>query len=183
MKSGTEFAKKLWGGKPCFCVSMTSPCSLNKTVCISTKRIWQPMIQQAGAPKTAAKSVTPSVLPAVTDCDYKRSDTSLCSTKSWSRIGSLRKCRWFALKYFFGLYFKYFINLKTLELGLALPVALPGYAPGGNRILIEGCRPAQEFVIERTYVHTDSVIQTNQHNFQQAWQFSLHRKSVYCVYR
>jgi len=29
------------------------------------------------------------------------------------------------------------------------PVA-PGYAPGGNRILIAGYRPAQEFVIERS---------------------------------
>jgi len=30
------------------------------------------------------------------------------------------------------------------------PVALPGYAPCGNRILIAGYRPAQEFVIERS---------------------------------
>jgi len=29
--------------------------------------------------------------------DYKRSNTSLYSTKSWSRIGSLRQFRWFAL--------------------------------------------------------------------------------------
>jgi len=47
--------------------------------------------------------------------NYRRSDTSLYSTKSWRRIGSWRQCRWFALKYFFGLYFKYLINLKTLE--------------------------------------------------------------------
>jgi len=31
----------------------------------------------------------------------------------------------FALKYFFGLYFKYFINLQTLELGVALPRCPP----------------------------------------------------------
>jgi len=38
------------------------------------------------------------------------------------------------------------INLRTLELG---DVACPGYASAGNRILITGYRPAQEFVIER----------------------------------
>jgi len=31
----------------------------------------------------------------------------------------------FAPKYFFGLYFKYFINLKTLELGVAFPRCAP----------------------------------------------------------
>ena len=53
-------------------------------------------------------------------------------------MGSLRQFRLFALKYFFGLYSKYFINLQTLELGWHCPVALPGYAPCGNRILILG---------------------------------------------
>ena len=57
--------------------------------------------------------------------DYKRTDTSLYSTKSWSWIRSLRQFRWFALKYFFGLYFKYFINLKTLELGWHCPRCPP----------------------------------------------------------
>jgi len=80
------------------------------------------MIQQADAPKTAAKSVTPIVLLVV--IDYRRSDTSLYWTKSCSGIGSLRQVRWFVLKYFFGVYFKYFINLKTLELG-ALPPLPP----------------------------------------------------------
>ena len=88
-------------------------------------------------------------LHAVID-DYKRSDTIFHSTKSWSRMGSLRQFRWFALKYSFGLYFKCFINLKTLELGWLCPVALPGYAPCGNRFLIAGYIPAQEFVIERS---------------------------------
>jgi len=37
--------------------------------------------------------------------------------------------------------------------------------------------------LSEVYVHTDSVIQINQHHFQQSWQFSLHSKSVYCVYR
>ena len=32
-------------------------------------------------------------------------------------------------------------------------------------------------------MHTDLVIQINQHNYQQSWQFSLHGKSVYCVHR
>jgi len=35
--------------------------------------------------------------------DYKRSDASLCSTKSWNRRGSSRQFRWFALKHLFGL--------------------------------------------------------------------------------
>jgi len=30
------------------------------------------------------------------------------------------------------------------------PAAPPSYAPGGNHVLIAGCRPAQEFVIERS---------------------------------
>jgi len=58
-----------------------------------------------------------------------------------------------ALKYFLNLYFKYFINLKTLELGDIVPVVPSGYAPRGNRILIPGYRLAQAFVafvIERS---------------------------------
>jgi len=54
------------------------------------------------------------------------------------------------MTYFFGLYVKYFINLKTLALGGHWPRCLPGYAPGG------------------VHVHNDSVIQINQHNFQQS---------------
>jgi len=49
-----------------------------------------------------------------------------------------------------GLYFKYFINLKFLEMGVALHRFPHSYAPGGNRILIAGYRPAREFVIERS---------------------------------
>jgi len=37
--------------------------------------------------------------------------------------------------------------------------------------------------LSEVHVHINSVIQINQHNFQQSWQFSLPRKSVYCVYR
>jgi len=40
-------------------------------------------------------------------------------------IGYLRQFRWFALQYFFGLCFKYFINLETLEFGVALPRCPP----------------------------------------------------------
>jgi len=40
------------------------------------------------------------------------------------------------------LYFKYLINLKTFELGVALLRFPLGYAPGGNRILIADYRPA-----------------------------------------
>ena len=32
--------------------------------------------------------------------------------------------------------YKYFINLKTLELGVALPRCPPAYAPGGNRTVL-----------------------------------------------
>jgi len=37
-------------------------------------KLTQPLggMQQAGAPKTAAKSVTPIALLAVIDCDYRR---------------------------------------------------------------------------------------------------------------
>ena len=66
-------------------------------------------------------------------------------------MSSLRQFRWFAMTYFFGLYVKYFINLKTLALGGHWPRCPPGYAPGG------------------VHVHNDSVIQINQHNFQQSW--------------
>jgi len=38
-----------------------------------------------------------------------------------------------------------------LELGVALPrCPLSGYTPDGNRILIVGYKPAQEFLIERS---------------------------------
>jgi len=37
--------------------------------------------------------------------------------------------------------------------------------------------------LSEVHVHINSVIQINQHKFQQPWQFSLPRKSVYCVYR
>ena len=96
--------------------------------------------------------------------DYKRSHTSLYSIKSWIRIGTLRQCHWFALKYFLGLYFKYFINLKSLELGGHCPRRPPGYVPGGNRILTAGYRPAQAFVIERSLCAYRLVIQINQPN-------------------
>jgi len=70
------------------------------------------------------KTLLQLFLPAVID-DYKRSDASFYSTKSWSRMGSLRQFRWFARKDFFGLYLKYFINLQILELGVALPRCPP----------------------------------------------------------
>jgi len=62
----------------------------------------------------------------------------------------LRQFRSFTLKYFIGLHFKYVINLRTKELEDIVPVAPTGYTPGGNRILIAGYRPAQEFMIERS---------------------------------
>jgi len=43
--------------------------------------------------------------------------------------------------------------MKILELGNC-PVSSTAYAPGGNRILIAGYRPAQEFVIERSFMRT-----------------------------
>jgi len=47
--------------------------------------------------------------------------------------------------------FKYFINLKILELGGDCPrCPPPGYAPGGNRFVIAGNRSVQEFVIKRS---------------------------------
>jgi len=67
-------------------------------------------------------------------------------------------------------------------LGGIAPLPPPGYAPGGNRILIAGYRPEQEFVIERSSC-ANRFGNSNQHNFQQSWQFSLHRKSVYYMLR
>jgi len=45
--------------------------------------------------------------------------------------------------------------MRTKELGEdTVPVLPPGYASGGNRILIAGFRPAQAFVIEQSlYAH------------------------------
>jgi len=112
--------------------------------------------------------------------DYTRSDTSLYSTESWSRICSLRQFRWLALKYFFGLYFKYFINWKLWNWGDVSPLAtclvatvswLQVTDQRSHSWLSEGC------------MHTDLVIQINQHSYQQSWRFSLHNKSVYCVHR
>jgi len=37
--------------------------------------------------------------------------------------------------------------------------------------------------LSEVHVHINSVIQMNQQSFQQSWQFSLPRKSVYCVYK
>ena len=80
----------------------------------------------------------------------QRLDSSLFPTKSWIRKGSFRQFRGFASKYFFGLYFKYFLTWKLWNRGDIAPVVPPGYAPGGNRILIAGYRPMQAFVIERS---------------------------------
>jgi len=40
--------------------------------------------------------------------------------------------------------------MKTGSDGGIAPLPPPGCAPGGNRIVIAGYRPAQEFVIERS---------------------------------
>ena len=88
--------------------------------------------------KQVGKALFQLFLPAVID-DYKRSDRSSYSTKSWGRMSSLRQFRWFALKHFFDLYFKYFINLQILELGVALP-RCPPWLPVLFRIRIFGFR-------------------------------------------
>jgi len=64
-------------------------------------------------------------------------------------MGSLRQFRLFALKYFFGLYSKYFINLQTLELGVALP-SCPPWLRALWQPYSDCGLPAQEFVIERS---------------------------------
>ena len=112
--------------------------------------------------KQLQKALLQLFLLAVNDHDYKRLDTSLCSTKSWSRIGSLWKFRWFALKYFFGLSFKYFISQKTLELGVALPSRPHCCAPGGNCIFwLQATDHRRNSWLSEVQVHTDSVIQIN----------------------
>jgi len=123
---------------------------------------------EAVAPLQRRIALLQLFVPGVID-DYKRSDTNFYSTKTWSRMGSLKQFRWFALKYLFGLHFKYFIKLQTLELGWHCPVALPGYAPCGNRILISGAGQRRNSWWSDVHVHIDSVNQINQHSFQQSW--------------
>jgi len=90
---------------------------------------WSPLRTPLITPDTASSCARNSCQKRYSNCVYlrvivyKRSDTSLYSTKRWSRISSLREFRWFALKYFFGLYFKYFINLKTFRLGDIVPIS------------------------------------------------------------
>jgi len=111
--------------------------------------------------KTAVKSVTQLFLPAVIDYDYKRSDTSLYSTKCWSRKGSLRQFRWFALTYFFGLYFKYFINLKTVESVVALTRCPPATRLVATVFWLRATDQRRSSWMSEVHVHTDSVIQIN----------------------
>jgi len=95
------------------------------------------------------KALLQLVLHAV--IDYTRSDASFYSTKTWSRIGpwgSFVDLHWsISLAYTSNILLSW-----TLKLGMALPRCPPprGYAPGGNRILIAGYRPVQEFMIERS---------------------------------
>ena len=112
--------------------------------------------------------------------DYKRLDTSLYLTKRWSRMGSLRQFRWFVLKCFFGLYSKYFINLKSLQLGGHCPRCPP---LSTTVLWLQATDRRRNSWLSEVYVHTDLVIQINQHNYQKSWQFSLHSKSVHCVHR
>jgi len=118
--------------------------------------------------KQLRKALLELFLLVVIDC--KRSDTSLFSTKSWSRIGSLRQFRWFPLKYFFSLHFKYFINLKTLESGGLCPLATRLVA---TAFWLQATDQRRNSRLSEVYVHTDSVIQINQHYYQQSWQSSL----------
>jgi len=126
-------------------------------------------VQQAGVPETVAKSVTPIVFAC-------SSDTSLYSTKSWSRKvswGSFVDLHWsISLAFIWNISLTW--ELRNWE-GHCLRCP-----PMSTRLL------ATEFWLQVTdqrrhswlsevYVHTDSVIQINQHNFQQLWLFSLHR--------
>jgi len=52
---------------------------------------------------------------------------------------------------FLWLILQIFYLPENFEIGDGIaPLHPPGYAPGCNRILIAGCRPAQEFVTERS---------------------------------
>jgi len=61
---------------------------------------------------------------------------------------------------------KYFFDLQTLELGGHCPVATPWlrawWQPHSD------CRLQTSAGIRQVHVYTDSVVQINQHNFQQS---------------
>jgi len=74
------------------------------------------------------------------------------------------------------------INLKALELVVELPRCLPlATRLVATAFWLRATKQRRNSWLSE--VHTDSEIQINQHNFQQSRQFSLHRKSVHCVYR
>jgi len=81
----------------------------------------------------------------------------------------LEQFRLFALKYFLAHTSNNLLTWKLSNWGWHYPVACPGYAPGGNRILTAGYRPAQAFVIERSLCAHGFVIQINQHSYKQSW--------------
>jgi len=95
----------------------------------------------------------------------------------------VRQFRLFALKYIFGFYFKYFINMETWELEDIVPVAPLVTRLVATVFWLQVTDQRRHSWLSEVYVHTDLVIQINQHNYQQSWQFSLPRKSVYCVHR
>ena len=84
-------------------------------------------IQQVDMPKTAAKSVTQIFLRTVIEYDYEKSDQVCFRLKAEVGLlpwGSFVDLHWSTVPH--------------------------SYAPDGNRIMIAGYRPAQEFLIERS---------------------------------
>jgi len=77
-------------------------------------------------------------------------------------VGSLRKFCWFVLKYFFGLCFKYFIKLKSLEMRWHCPVDTPlATRLVANIFWLLATDQRRNSWLSEVHVHTDSVIQIN----------------------
>jgi len=71
--------------------------------------------------KQLRKALLQLFLPVVID-DYKRSDASSYSTESWSRMGSLRQFRWFALSISLACTSNIFLTCKLWNWGGIAPL-------------------------------------------------------------
>jgi len=118
---------------------------------------------QAGAPETAAKSVTPIGF----------------TCGSFITKGQIQVCVWrISLAYTSNI----LLSWKLWKWGDIAPVV-----PLATRLVatvfgLQVTDQRRHSRLSEVYVPTALAIQINLHNYQQSWQFSLHSKSVYCVH-
>jgi len=75
------------------------------------------------------------------------------------------------------------MNLKTLKLGGTLPSLTPlAMRLVATLLWLQATDQRRNLWLNKVCVHTDSEIEIHRHNHRQSWQFSLHSKSVYCLY-